>query len=111
SNVAEVFYLAVADPNGAINGNTDFTHDFILSQTPVTIAHEYQHMINFSRRMYLLGFTSDKWSDEVWLQEGLSHEAEELLFHRTSGLATRTNIGLAEIRNQALKAFTDDMSV
>jgi hypothetical protein len=114
SNVAEVFYMLVPDSAGTINGNS-FPHSFVLSQTPVTIAHEYQHMINFSRRMYLLGLTSDKWADETWLHEGLSHTAEELLFHRASGLATRSNIGLIDLfapdpSNRALNAFNDDMA-
>jgi hypothetical protein len=110
SNVAEVFYMLVPDSAGTINGNS-FPHSFVLSQTPVTIAHEYQHMINFSRRMYLLGLTSDKWADETWLHEGLSHEAEELLFHRASGLTTRANIGLSDLvaTDITFNAFNNDM--
>jgi hypothetical protein len=112
SNVGEVFYMLVPDSAGTINSDTGFTHSFVLSQTPVTIAHEYQHMINYSRRMYLLGLTSDKWADETWLQEGLSHTAEALLFHRVSGLPTRTDIGLGALRStdRTLTAFNDDMS-
>jgi len=111
SNVAEVFYLPVPDLTGAINGNRDFTTEFVLAQTPVAIAHEYQHLINFSRRMYLLGLTSDKWADETWLHEGLSHSAEELLFNRVSGLATRSNISIAAILTtpRSIEAFNDDM--
>jgi hypothetical protein len=36
--------------------------------------------------------------EELWLSEGLSHIAEELLFYRQSGLAPRSNIGAAEIQ-------------
>ena len=111
SNVGEVFYMMVPDSAGTINGNS-FSHSFVLSQSSATIVHEYQHMINFSRRMYLLGLTSDKWADEVWLHEGLSHTAEALLFHRASGLPPRTDIGLSVLfsNDRALKAFNDDMS-
>lgn len=111
SNVGEVFYLLVSDPNGAVNGFKEFTHDFVLNQTASTVVHEYQHLINYSRRMYLLGLTSDKWADLIWLHEGLSHSAEELLFHQSSGLATRTNINIGNLRSsdQTLNAFNNDM--
>ena len=98
SNVAEIFYMLVPDPNGEVNGNKEFTKGFVDSQTVATIAHEYQHMINISRRMYLLpNQSSATWVDEIWLHEGLSHMAEELLFHRMSGLPTRANISLSDI--------------
>lgn len=95
SNVGEIFYMLTPDPNSTINGN-QFTKDFVLQTAAATIAHEYQHMINFSRRMYLLGFTSEKWFDEIWVHEGLSHMAEELVYHRASGFPTRTNISVNE---------------
>jgi len=112
SNVGEIFYMLVPDPNGEVNGNKEFTRGFVDTQTVATIAHEYQHMINISRRMYLLpNQTSSTWVDEIWLHEGLSHMAEELLFHRMSGLPTRSNIGLDEILgSQALTdAFNESM--
>jgi hypothetical protein len=112
SNVSEIFYMLVPDPNGEVNGNKEFTKGFVDSQTVVTIAHEYQHMINISRRMYLLpNQTSSTWVDEVWLHEGLSHMAEELLFHRMSGMPTRVNIALSDIlaSNEATLAFNLDM--
>lgn len=111
SNVGEIFYMLVPDPNGIVNGNTSFDKAFVTNQTMVTIAHEYQHLINISRRMYLLKLTSDKWFDEIWLQEGLSHMAEELLFHRSSGLPTRSDIGLDDLLATpgARDAFNNDM--
>jgi hypothetical protein len=111
SNVGEIFYLLVPDPNAQVNGNPNFTHDFVKSQTLVTIAHEYQHMINISRRMYLLNLPASQWMDEVWLHEGLSHTAESLLFHKVSGLPTRSNISLSTILGTggAESAFNDDM--
>lgn len=58
----------------------------ILYATPVTgqvsrhllyatIAHEYQHLINFSRRIYEI---QDAVPEEVWLNEGLSYLAEDV---------------------------------
>lgn len=112
SNVAEMFYLLAPDPSGTVNGDTIFTKAFVLRQSLPTIAHEYQHLINFARRMYRPGGLSvDKWVDEIWLHEGLSHMAEELVFHRSSGLPTRGNIGLTEVRTSSatVKAFNDWM--
>jgi hypothetical protein len=39
--------------------------------------------------------------EEVWLNEGLSHIAEELLFYRVSGLAPRANIDATAIRSSS----------
>ncbi|HEX7938767.1 MAG TPA: Ig-like domain-containing protein [Gemmatimonadaceae bacterium] len=89
SNVGEMFYLLVPDPDGTVNGNA---RDKVFVGTSVvgTIAHEYQHLINASRRMYKTNAL--RVDEEVWLNEGLSHVAEELLFYRASGLQSRTNI-------------------
>jgi hypothetical protein len=58
--------------------------------------HELQHLINASRRG--TWSTRAPASGEVWLNEGLSHIAEELVFYRTSvGLAPRGNIQLSTL--------------
>jgi hypothetical protein len=88
SNVAEMFYMVVPDPTGSINGNVRTKADVQRSTIAVT-AHEYQHLINGARRLYVND--ADDF-EEVWLNEGLSHIAEELLFYRTAGLAPRANI-------------------
>lgn len=90
SNVAEMFYLLVPDPNGVVNGNTR-TKLFVQHLTNSTTAHEFQHLINASRRLYINTAATD--FEIVWLNEGLSHVAEELLFYRQSaGLAPRMDI-------------------
>jgi len=89
--VAEMFYLAVPDPNAEVNGNTTFTKAFISHLTLSTTAHEFQHLINASRRLYINTGATD--FEVVWLNEGLSHIAEELLFYRQSaGLTPRLDI-------------------
>ncbi len=60
-----------------------------------TIGHEFQHLINASRRMYIN--YAPVATEETWLNEGLSHIAEELIFYRASGLAPRQNIGLVAL--------------
>jgi hypothetical protein len=93
SNFAEMFYLIVPDPTGTINGNVRTKTDVTQSSISV-VAHEYQHLINASRRLYI---TDANDFEEVWLNEGLSHIAEELLFYRTAGLQPRANIDATAI--------------
>jgi Big-like domain-containing protein len=88
SNVAEMFYLLVPDPAGAINQNVR-TADFVRGLTIGVLAHEFQHLINASRRLYI---SNSRTFEDVFLDEGLSHIAEELVFYRSSGLTPGQNI-------------------
>jgi hypothetical protein len=92
SNETEIFYLMVPDTAG-VAGNK-FTRQFVDSVTIGTIGHEYQHLINASRRMFV---TRTDAAEEVWLNEGLSHVAEELLFYRSAGLAPGRRIAAASL--------------
>jgi hypothetical protein len=94
SNEGEMFYMMVPAPAG-ING-VKHTTGFVDSITTSIIAHEFQHLINASRRMYVNTAASD--FEEVWLNEGLSHIAEELLYYRESGLTPRMNLTDSLIR-------------
>jgi hypothetical protein len=89
SNEGEMFYMLVPDPAGTINGNIRRV-GFVDSATVGTLAHEYQHLINAGRRAYVNNAITD---EEVWLNEGLSHIAEELVFYRAAGVSPRQNIG------------------
>ena len=94
SNEGEIFYMLVPDPTGAVNSNVR-TVSFVRGGTVGTLAHELQHIINASRRIYVEGTST---MEEVWLNEGLSHIAEELIFYRTSfGLAPAGNIALSDL--------------
>ena len=84
-----MFYLLVPDPNGIVNQNVR-TLDFVKSVTVGTLAHEFQHLINASRRLY--GSTGSTAFEDTFLDEGLAHEAEELVFFRSSGLTPGQNI-------------------
>ena len=109
SNVAEMFYLLVPDPNGDVNNNRrDKTS--VQRLTISTTAHELQHLINASRRLYVNTSSTD--FEEVWLNEGLSHIAEELLFYRESGLTPRQNIDSIRIRSsqRIVNAYNNDQS-
>ena len=98
SNAGEVLYLSVPDPRGTING-TAVPVATITRGLTRTLVHEYQHLVNASRRLYV-NTTAEDW-EATWLDEGLSHVAEELLFYRVSGLAPRRNLDAAAVRGAA----------
>ena len=95
SNFAEMFYMLVPDPGGAVNQNVR-TVDFVRSVTLGTLAHEFQHLINAGRRLYLN--TSSTVFEDSFLDEGLAHVAEELVFFRSSGLSPGQNITYEQIQ-------------
>ncbi len=89
SNQAEMMYLMVPDPAGTINGNPR-SKTFVKDRTTGTLAHEMQHLINSSRRLYINDNTV--YPERPWVEEGLAHSAEELLFFKASGLSTGQNL-------------------
>ena len=97
SNEGEMVYMLAPDPAGVVNNNAQTT-GFVDSLTTSTIAHEFQHLINASRRLYVNNAPVNNESEDVWLNEGLSHIAEELLYYRESGLAPRQNLNDSTIR-------------
>lgn len=96
SNQGEYFYALAPDPQGVINGNKR-SAGFVDSVTVPVLAHELEHLINASRKIYIN--TTATAFEEKWLDEGLAHIAEELLFFRESGTAPRTNIDVNAIRS------------
>jgi hypothetical protein len=109
SNYSEMFYLLAPDPAGVINGNPRPTA-FVDSVTTSVLAHEFQHLINASRRLYVTQGVED--FETTWLNEGLSHVAEELLFFHIAGLTSRQNIDTLKLRSSLtiLNSFNNDMS-
>ncbi|HEU4682008.1 MAG TPA: hypothetical protein VFS51_09695 [Gemmatimonadales bacterium] len=71
SNEAEIFYGLVPDPD---NPDCSVTETFALSRLPSTFVHEFQHMISFNQHRLVRGASAE----DTWLNEGLSHFAEEL---------------------------------
>ncbi len=71
SNEAEIFYGLVPDPD---NSACRVSLDFARTRLPVTFIHEFQHMISFNQHALVRGGPSE----DTWLNEGLSHFAEEL---------------------------------
>jgi hypothetical protein len=95
SNEGEMFYMLVPDPSGQVNGNVH-SLAFVDTLTTSVLAHEFQHLINATRRVYV----NDNFVDfeESWLNEGLSHIAEELLYFREATMQPRQNLTDAGIR-------------
>jgi hypothetical protein len=97
SNEAEMFYLLAPDPEGEVNNNKR-SKETVRRSTQGTVAHEFQHLINSSRRLFVL---MTNVNEEVWLNEGLSHIAEELVFHAAANTAPRMDLGENDIRASA----------
>jgi hypothetical protein len=107
SNEGEFFYMLTPDPSGTINQNIRTT-GFVDSVTTAVLAHEFQHIINASRRLYVNNTPA---FEDKWLDEGLAHTAEELLYYRETGLTPRSNLDLTTARstNNIRVAFNNDM--
>jgi len=93
SNVAEIVYIRAPDPNGDFGSETSVERaiEFLESTT----SHEFQHLINAEQR-FLLGNAQFASSAETWMNEGLSHLAEELVGLKVAGLPLRANMGIDE---------------
>ena len=73
SNKGEIFYTAVPDPTGTVS--CPHSISAIRRLVPGTFVHEFQHMISFNQHVLARGGSSE----DVWLNEGLSLIAEELV--------------------------------
>ena len=71
SNGGELFYSFVPDPT---NANCTVPLDLARQYLEPTFIHEFQHMISFNQ--HVLVRSGD--AEATWLNEGLSHFAEEL---------------------------------
>ena len=71
SNNGEVFYGLVPDPTAS---SCAASKDFVFENLPPVLIHELQHMISFNQHVLVRGGTSE----QTWLNEALSHFAEEL---------------------------------
>ncbi|MDP2584877.1 MAG: IPT/TIG domain-containing protein [Candidatus Palauibacterales bacterium] len=85
SNEGEVLYMPVPDPGGVYSDPN--RTDQILRSDRNTMPHELQHLISAEQRLVVEGGDFNSVED-VWLGEGLSHIAEEV-------------VGLKEMQRQA----------
>lgn len=94
SNEAEILWLIGPDPSGSIGAT--ITVSFLKSIARSLVAHEYQHLLNAEQRIVLGGGDLGDFED-IWLNEAMSHIAEEVNGFFRIGVSTRTNLGFTEI--------------
>jgi hypothetical protein len=103
TNEQEIFYMLVPDPAGTINGNVRSVNA-VRQNTRGTIAHEFQHMINQGRR--LLNPAVDS-AETGWLNEALSHIAEELVGRAKLGFSDFQKLTYFQV-NPSHPTLSDD---
>ena len=96
SNEGEVLWLLAPDPARQF-GFDPIPTDLIRARIAGVVVHELQHLIHLERRVYESGGDLDS-ADLVWLNEGLSHIAEEVAGFFVSGRRTGQNYDLADLR-------------
>lgn len=97
TNEQEIFYLLAPDPQATINGNARTTAG-VRQVTRGTIAHEFQHMINQSVRQYN---PAVKAFETAWLNEALSHFAEEAVGRGINGYSDFQSLRTLDINPNA----------
>ncbi len=87
SNEMEIFYTFVPDPHAAYG--TAVTNSFATTNIfPGVLVHEYQHMISFNQHYNINGGSVE----ESWLNEAMSHLAEDMYSINASGYMTTTGL-------------------
>jgi hypothetical protein len=101
SNETEVYYSFVPDPSGTYGSAV--SKSFAMSNIlPGVLVHEYQHMINFNEHYFVSGGSAES----SFLNEGLSHLAEDIYSINTSNYMEETGI-----ENPArVKGFLENIS-
>ncbi len=72
SNRGEIFYAMVPDPGATYS--CPHSRSDVATLLPSTFVHEFQHMISYGHHV----ITRSQAPEDAWLNEGLSHLAEEL---------------------------------
>ncbi len=101
SNEGEVLWLIGPDPTGRFGGiiPTGLVKDRLVG----VLAHELQHLVHAGRRSFEGGGELGT-VDEPWLNEGLSHIAEEVTGLFVGGLRTGANLDLADLADPVVNA-------
>jgi hypothetical protein len=94
SNEAELLYLMVPDPE-RVAERPWLERSRVRASAAARMAHEMQHLVNASNRLFRS--RAGKW-EEPWLNEGLSHIAEELVGTSGPELRWGTNVTFEAVR-------------
>jgi Bacterial Ig-like domain (group 2) len=100
SNLAELFYVLAPDPDGVFNNKR--TTATVRQGTRGTIAHEFQHMINASNR---IRSPIDQPFEDVWLDEGLAHFAEDAVGRAVRGIGEAEDAGFSRTLGGSVDDF------
>lgn len=73
SNEMEIFYAMVPDAKGDLGPRVS-EELYFSNLFPAVLVHEFQHMINYNQKRFL----HNKSSEAAWLNEALSHLAEDI---------------------------------
>ncbi|MCG8468994.1 MAG: hypothetical protein MJB57_12445 [Gemmatimonadetes bacterium] len=94
SNEGEVLWLIAPDPVG--RHGSIISIDLVKDRLVGVLTHELQHLIHAGRRTFEGGGALGA-ADEPWLNEGLSHIAEEVTGLYVAGLRTGQNLSLSDL--------------
>ena len=97
TNESEIFYLLVPDPTGSINNNVRSVAS-VRQGTRGVIAHEFQHMINEGKHLLNPDVNA---SETVWLNEALSHMAEDVVGRVLRGFSDFQNLSFSDVNPNA----------
>ena len=96
TNGMEIFYSMVPDPDYPPEFGNVFPKEKTLGVIRSVLAHEFLHMILFNYRVLIYGdgYSGD-YMEDLWINEGLAHIAEDLNGFDSSNIG-RANLFLAD---------------
>ncbi len=100
SNEAELIYLIAPDPDGQ-SGGTSISTERVKKFSRGLVAHEFQHLINASLRLHGQAGQDTISLADLWINEGLSHVAEEIAGFYRLGVGVRQDYGYTELASSA----------
>lgn len=100
SNEGEILWAIAPDP-GRRFGADIIPVDLVTSRLPGIVSHELQHLIHAERRIFEAGGDFES-VDDLWLNEAMSHIAEEVSGFYRGGLRTGTNLAFADLDDPAV---------
>jgi hypothetical protein len=93
-NEGELLYMVAPDPEGNRDAGT-ISAGQAERIARSTSSHEFQHLLNAANRVIKQDGTFAN-LEELWLNEALSHLAEEIVGFSENGLAVRSNLSAPE---------------
>lgn len=105
SNEGEVLWVVAPDPNRRFGADV-IPIGLVESRLPGVVAHELQHLIHAERRIFEAGGDFES-VDFLWLNEAMSHIAEEVSGFYRGGLTTGANLDFADLGDPQVSTTFD----